>query len=109
MKLKTAMLAATFTSAVIFTSNAVQAQDPQVVVYLQNIKQNLDLSISKADSLCQLPDPGGITCNGERSSVCQIAIVYLASLQDLINQGVLSPSSDTYNYVDQVRSAYCPN
>jgi hypothetical protein len=109
MKLKTAMLAAAFTGSLIVTSSAAHAQDPGVAIYLQTIQQNVDLAKITADGVCQLPDPRGISCNGARFNVCQVAITSLASLQDLINQGVLLPSSHTYRYVDQVRSAYCLN
>jgi hypothetical protein len=104
-----ALLTATFTGSLILASNVAYAQDPRVVIYLQSVRQNLDLTISNAESLCQLPDDSGITCNGAKASVCQTALISLASLQDLINQGALSTESGTYQYVGSVAESYCPN
>jgi hypothetical protein len=78
------------------------------------VRQNLELARSSAKSNCDLSRTFGsldnnISCNGARANVCQTALIFRASLQDLMNQGRLSSRSKTYAYVVSVASRYCSN
>lgn len=92
---KIALIATTFVGSLTLASSNAYAQNPQVQVYLNTIQQNLALTESNLDSICDLSRAfgkldNGISCIGAKGNACTMTIVYFAALQDLINQGSLS-------------------
>ncbi|WP_193198001.1 hypothetical protein [Nostoc sp. MG11] len=110
-----ALIATTFVGSLTLASSNAYAQNPQVQIYLNTIEQDLALTESNTDSICDLSRAfekldNGISCIGARGNACTITIVYLAALQDLINQRLLLRQDNAYTRIHKqimgVRSKY---
>ncbi|MBW4688780.1 MAG: hypothetical protein KME40_27760 [Komarekiella atlantica HA4396-MV6] len=99
-----ALIAATFVGSLTLASSNAYAQNPQVQEYLYTIEQNLKLTEINRQSNCNLSRIFGeldnnISCMGAEGNACTVTIVYLAALQDLINQGLLLPQDRKYRNI----------
>ncbi|WP_193198003.1 hypothetical protein [Nostoc sp. MG11] len=98
---KIALIITTFVGSLTLASSNAYALDPRVQEYLYTIQLNLALAGSNKIAMCDLLPSfekldNEISCNGAKSNACTTATVYFAALQDLINQGSLSPQDSEY-------------
>jgi hypothetical protein len=98
---KIVTVVAIFIASLPLTSRTVYAQDPQISQYLSIVQQNLQLTDSNIDSICDLSAAFGkldneTSCNGVKASACDTTLIYFVSLQDLIIRGSLSSQNSIY-------------
>jgi hypothetical protein len=95
---KTALIATPLVGLLTLAPSSVQAQNSGVEQILYAINQDLMINKNTIDTMCYgLRDE--ISCIGAKGNACTITIVHIANLQDLINQGALSPQDSAYQQV----------